>query len=139
MDSAAPLRIAILINSPPGNEFWNDVKTAYYDAFHSVASDAQIDFYDPVFDGNFPDGGKYDFIVLSGGKADSSSSEPWVMGVLDFVRNTARDFPKVKMLGICWGHQAIQRALGGIVNAVPTGPIVSSQTRSGVGVQLTNG
>ncbi|OJJ85434.1 uncharacterized protein ASPGLDRAFT_146705 [Aspergillus glaucus CBS 516.65] len=127
MGSIAPLKIAVLINSPPGNEFWNDVKKAYDDAFHSVASDAQIDCYDPVFDANFPDPGKYDFIVLSGGKADSSSSEPWVLGVLDFVRNTARDFPKVKMLGICWGHQAIQRALGGIVHAVPTGPIAAIQ------------
>lgn len=105
--SSPALNIAVLINSPLGNELWHDVKKAYGDAFHSIAPDSQIDFYDPVFDANFPDPAKYNLVVLSGGKADSSSSEPWVLGVLDFVRNTARDFPWTKMLGICWDHQAI--------------------------------
>ncbi|KZF19159.1 copper/iron-regulated glutamine amidotransferase [Xylona heveae TC161] len=123
----APLHIAVLINSPPGNEFWRDVRQAYDDEFHTAAPDAQIDFYDPVFDAKFPDPLQYNLVVLTGGKADASSSEPWVLGVLDFVRNTARDSPRTKILGICWGHQALARAMGGEVRAVPTGSIAAIQ------------
>ncbi|BAE65048.1 class I glutamine amidotransferase-like protein [Aspergillus flavus] len=102
MSNPVPLRIAVLVNTPPNNEFWNDVNEAYRAAFQAVAPDAQIDI---------------------GGKADASSSEPWVLGVLDFLRKTARESPNTKILGICWGHQAISRAFGGAVRAVPTGPI----------------
>ncbi|GKZ23637.1 hypothetical protein AbraIFM66951_009915 [Aspergillus brasiliensis] len=123
MTNQAPLRIAVLINTPPGNEFWNDVRGSYRDAFDVIAPDAKVDMYDPVSEGKFPNPEEYDLIVLSGGKADASSSEPWVLGVLDFLQRTARESPKTKILGICWGHQAISSAFGGEVRAVPTGPI----------------
>ncbi|GKZ80005.1 hypothetical protein AnigIFM56816_004215 [Aspergillus niger] len=106
MAAHAPLRIAVPINTPPGNEFWNDVRGSYRDAFDVIAPNAQVDI---------------------GGKADASSSEPWVLGVLDFLRRTARESPKTKILGICWGHHAISRAFGGEVRAVPTGPIVGPE------------
>lgn len=124
MGSSSTLRIAVLINTPPGSSFWDDVRQSYSDAFGIVAPEGRIDFYDPVSKGNFPDPQAYDLIVLSGGKADASSSEPWVLRVLDFVRTTVQLSPKTKILGICWGHQAIIRALGGDVGAVATGPIV---------------
>jgi len=127
MGSIAALNIAVLVNTPPGTEFWNDVRQSCNDAFHHVAPDAEVDFYDPVAEGTFPDPRLYDLIMLSGGKADASSSEPWVLRAIDFVRTTARDYPKTKFLGICWGHQAVSRAFGGQVGAVPTGPIAAIQ------------
>ncbi|KAJ5156420.1 copper/iron-regulated glutamine amidotransferase [Penicillium capsulatum] len=100
MGSIENPQIAVLINSPLDNAtFWLDRK--------------------------FPDASRYDLIILSGGKADASCSEPWVLGVLEYVRVTSRDFPRTKMLGICWGHQAISRALGGQVRAISTGPIAA--------------
>ncbi|RAL00785.1 class I glutamine amidotransferase-like protein [Aspergillus ibericus CBS 121593] len=125
MSAPAPLRIAVLVNTPPDNDFWNDVSESYRAAFGVVAPTAQLDMYDPVFESNFPDPQKYNLIVLSGGKADASSSEPWVLGVLEFVRNAAQSSPKTKFLGICWGHQAISRAFGGVVRAVLTVPIAA--------------
>jgi GMP synthase-like glutamine amidotransferase len=124
MTSATPFKIAILVNSPPGNEFWHDVRQSWTDAFNAVARDANIDFYDPVHKLDFPNPSEYNLIVLSGGKADASSSDLWVLGVLSFVRSAVRDSPKTKILGICWGHQAVLRALGGSVQPVTTGPIV---------------
>ncbi|PYH76820.1 copper/iron-regulated glutamine amidotransferase [Aspergillus uvarum CBS 121591] len=118
-----PLRIAILINTPPDTAFWHDVRKCYQDSFLAVAPTAQIDMYDPVFECRFPRPADYDLVVLTGGKADASSSEPWVLGVLEFLRTAAKEAPQTKILGICWGHQALSRALGGVVRAVPSGPI----------------
>ncbi|KAL4986803.1 copper/iron-regulated glutamine amidotransferase [Aspergillus falconensis] len=129
MATKSPLKIAVLVNTPPGNDFWHDVRKSFHDVFNLVAPKAQVTFYDPVTARSFPDPQRqhYDLIVLSGGKADASSSEPWVLGVLDFIRKIAYDSSKTKMLGICWGHQAITRALGGEVRPVPAGPIAAIQ------------
>ncbi|CAG8903141.1 unnamed protein product [Penicillium egyptiacum] len=120
------LKIAVLINTPPdGTDFQSVVQECFKEAFASIAPTAEINFYDPVVERKFPDASKYNLVVLSGGKIDAACSEPWVLEVLDYVRITARDVPKTKILGICWGHQAVSRAFGGQVRAVPTGEITA--------------
>ncbi|KAB8230786.1 hypothetical protein ETB97_001734 [Aspergillus alliaceus] len=128
MSSITPLKIAVLINSPPDNrDFWLDVRQSWQEAFAIVSPTAEVDLYDPVVERKFPNALEYNLVVLSGGKADASCSEPWVLGVLDYVRNIVQNSPNTKILGICWGHQAVSRALGGQVRAVPTGPIAAIQ------------
>lgn len=38
---------------------------------------------------------------------------PWIRPLLEFVARVTNDYPKIRILGICFGHQIVARALGG--------------------------
>ncbi|KAH8594960.1 copper/iron-regulated glutamine amidotransferase [Bisporella sp. PMI_857] len=114
------LNIAVLVNHPPSAHFWTEIQQAFTDIFSKVT---KLDFFDPIEKEEYPDPTEYDLIILSGGKSDASASDPWILKMLDFVRTTAKETPKTKMLGICWGHQILLRAFGGQVAPVPNGPV----------------
>jgi GMP synthase-like glutamine amidotransferase len=63
----------------------------------------------------FPDPEKYDSIILSGGACGVYEKEqyPYIVPAIDYVRSVADR--NIGMLGICFGHQLIAEALGGIV------------------------
>ncbi|EKG12106.1 Glutamine amidotransferase type 1 [Macrophomina phaseolina MS6] len=86
-----------------------------------VAPDSAVDFYDPIDDQRYPNAGEYDLIILSGGTADIKAPDPWVLQELEFVRKIVAS-PNVKLVGICWGHQAIHVALGGKLIVMEEGP-----------------
>jgi GMP synthase-like glutamine amidotransferase len=48
-------------------------------------------------------------------------SDEWIQRLKQFIRQTATDAPKVKWIGICFGHQVICEALGGKVTPNPKG------------------
>lgn len=54
---------------------------------------------------------------------DSFADEPWILGLLDYVRSAHQKGKR--MVGICFGHQIICRALGGKVQRSPGGWEVS--------------
>jgi len=58
-----------------------------------------------------PDG--YRGVLVTGSLAAVFGDEPWIAGLLDFVRQTVEK--KVPLLGVCFGHQAVAAALGGTV------------------------
>lgn len=123
-------KIAVLINTSASTPFSRSVRTSFTktasQAIHdsnNLQSDAldptaDIHFYDPIIAQSYPDPSYYDLIILSGGTADVRDPEPWVEKMLAFIRYLAENFPEKKMVGICWGHQAICAALGGTVRAM---------------------
>jgi GMP synthase-like glutamine amidotransferase len=51
--------------------------------------------------------------VVSGSRFSVYDDEPWIADVLDFVK--AAHGAQVPLVGVCFGHQAVARALGGEV------------------------
>ncbi|XP_047326208.1 gamma-glutamyl peptidase 3-like [Impatiens glandulifera] len=75
-----------------------------------------------VVDGEFPDMSdihKYDGFVVSGSPHDAYANDYWILK-LCFLLNTL-DSMKKKVLGICFGHQVLCRALGGKVGKSSSG------------------
>lgn len=54
-----------------------------------------------------------DGVVLSGSPSSANDSAPWVKDILSMIRQLHKQ--QTPMLGICFGHQAIAKALGGVV------------------------
>lgn len=117
------LRIAVLINTDPSSPIEPFVRASWKKALNQVAASAHVDFFDPVVAQEFPEPEDYDLVALSGGTTDPRSSEPWVLKMMDFIRAVVAS-PSTKLLGICWGHQAIAQALGGKIETMKSGPVV---------------
>jgi GMP synthase-like glutamine amidotransferase len=60
-----------------------------------------------------PDAGRFEAILITGSSAGVYDCYDWIAPLEDFVR-AAHD-AKVPMVGICFGHQLIAQALGGVV------------------------
>ena len=64
--------------------------------------------------GEFPaDASLYDGYVITGSPSGAYETDPWILELMDFVRQ-AYQLGK-KLVGICFGHQIIAQALGGHV------------------------
>ncbi|KAM0345660.1 hypothetical protein ACHAPU_006314 [Fusarium lateritium] len=77
--------------------------------------DAEINIYAPIENNALPDIDAVDFIILTGGPFNLLQVDrpAWVNETLAFIKlaTSGRSMPKI--LGICWGQQAIALAMGG--------------------------
>jgi GMP synthase-like glutamine amidotransferase len=77
------------------------------------------DVYD-VECGVFPgDVSKYDGFVITGSRCSVYEDRPWIKQLLEIVREIHRR--EIRLVGVCFGHQAIAMALGGRVELNPKG------------------
>ncbi|EKM77659.1 hypothetical protein AGABI1DRAFT_86579 [Agaricus bisporus var. burnettii JB137-S8] len=76
----------------------------------------------------------YDMMMITGSAADAHDNAEWITRLIEFVQHLTRDYPKVKLFGVCFGHQIIARAIGGICarnNAWEVGPTTVKLTDIG--------
>ena len=61
--------------------------------------------------GDLPETGAHDAVIAMGSPAGVYDPLPWIAPLMDFIRQSS----SAKMVGICFGHQAMAQALGGEV------------------------
>ena len=68
-----------------------------------------------VFDcqaGEWPDAAAFDAAIITGSSAGVYEPEPWIADLLDWIRAAKG---RTRLIGVCFGHQAMAQALGGRV------------------------
>ena len=87
----------------------------YPDMFMALLSDADPDLEFAVYDvmqGEYPDDlDAVDAYLITGSKFSVYEDLPWIHALMDFIRRLHEK--QKKIVGICFGHQAIAHALGG--------------------------
>ncbi|KAH7922390.1 class I glutamine amidotransferase-like protein [Leucogyrophana mollusca] len=56
---------------------------------------------------------QYDSIIVSGSAHSVNDHDGWITQLAEFLNTTATEHPKVKLIGICFGHQIISHAVFG--------------------------
>lgn len=104
------MKLAILeTGRPPGDlaQRFGD----YPSMFARLLGDGfEIETYDAQT-GELPESGEHDAILITGSPAGVYDDLPWIPPLLEFIRAAGGS----KMVGVCFGHQAMAEALGGRV------------------------
>lgn len=91
----------------------------------SVRADLGVRVY-RVFDGQIPDSPhECDSWIISGSRHSVTESLPWMNQLIDFIVAAAAQ--EVRMVGICFGHQIMAVALGGMVERSKHGLIAGRE------------
>jgi GMP synthase (glutamine-hydrolysing) len=71
-----------------------------------------------AYDGELPPLARFDGVLMTGSPRSVTEGEGWMDAAADYLLDAARTRP---VLGVCFGHQLLARALGGRVEKNPRG------------------
>ncbi|CAL3962872.1 unnamed protein product [Diplocarpon coronariae] len=138
---APPLRIAILECDTPlpavvarhgayDRIFTSLLRAAADGLAHpglSAASGLEFTAWDVVHEQSYPAPEDIDAVLISGSKYNSFDDDPWILRLVDFTKKLLAQ-RRVRILGVCFGHQILGRALGAAVGRSDGGWEVSVTT-----------
>jgi GMP synthase-like glutamine amidotransferase len=104
------MKLAILeTGRPPGNlaEQFGDYPMMFQ---KMLGFGFEVESFD-VQGSELPEAGEHHAYLITGSPAGVYDPLPWISGLLEFIRSAKGS----KMVGICFGHQAMAEALGGHV------------------------
>lgn len=117
-----PIRLAILEADTPvpnANAKYHGYRGVFTDLFRrAVAPDAleshlAITAYDVVNHPDaYPDLDSIDAVLISGSKHSAYLDVDWIVKLVEFTRKALATGGRVKVIGVCFGHQIVGRALG---------------------------
>lgn len=103
-----------------------DYPAMFGDLFAEVDGSIELTVFN-VIEGEYPeDIDAFDGFVTTGSRHGAEDNLPWVADLIEFVRTLYQ--ANKKLVGICFGHQVIAKALGG--------QVVKSDKGWGVGVSV---
>lgn len=120
--TSAPIRLAILEADTPlpnTNAKYHGYRGVFTDLFRRavapepVENHLTISAYDVVnHPDTYPDLGAIDAVLISGSKHSAYLDEPWILKLVEFAKSALATDGRVKVVGVCFGHQIVGRALG---------------------------
>lgn len=121
------LHFALLKNDTPlpdvvkkAGDYGKQFATIFKKAADNKELTITWDVFDVVNEQAYPSledirNGKYAAIVLTGSKYNAHDNDAWILKLVAFNQKMMTDYvDKVKMVGICFGHQTMLRAAGGV-------------------------
>ncbi|KAJ9138454.1 GMP synthase [Pleurostoma richardsiae] len=69
---------------------------------------------------SYPSLDEVDALLITGSKHSAYDDDPWILKLVEYVRG-ALDSGRVRVVGVCFGHQIVGRALGSKVQLNPRG------------------
>ncbi|KAJ5594635.1 uncharacterized protein N7459_000843 [Penicillium hispanicum] len=73
--------------------------------------DIQVSKWNVVDNPVYPNPDECDAFLLTGSKHDAFADDPWIVSLTDYVREIVQSHKK-PVVGVCFGHQVLARALG---------------------------
>ena len=116
-----PLRIAILECDSPldgtrakygsyGGVFTSLLQAAAV-ASEIPTTSLSISTYDVVTAQVYPSLDDIDGVLLSGSRHNSFEDEPWILKLVEFTKQVLEQ-RRVRIIGVCFGHQIVGRSMG---------------------------
>jgi GMP synthase-like glutamine amidotransferase len=81
---------------------------------HDVVNSSPLDSAYPSFE-------SIDAILITGSRYNSFDNTPWILALVQYVKTALLEHPRIKVIGVCFGHQIVGRALGAEVGRAPAG------------------
>ncbi|KAK7420386.1 hypothetical protein QQX98_002809 [Neonectria punicea] len=121
----ASFRLAVLeCEAPPGPVLekygtYGDVVRNLLTSVLETAPNLEILKWNILSAQSFPDLDTVDGVLLTGSQFTAFEDDAWVPGLTEFIQRVYTT--RKPLVGICYGHQMISRALGGTVTRNPAG------------------
>ena len=98
---------------------FNDYPLMFERAFNEVDTDLDWMVFDICAGGHDVEVRDFDGFIISGSRSSVNDSKSWIIPLLNLIRRIIQK--EVPLVGLCFGHQAIAKALGGQVFKSKTG------------------
>lgn len=71
----------------------------------------ELSAWDVVNDDRYPEIENIDAILITGSKYTAYDNDPWILGLVEYTKKVL-DQRRVRIIGVCFGHQIVGRAMG---------------------------